>query len=58
VSSFAGSDYRSIYDDVDVISRFKPGWTLTEIRRMTVRQRRYWADYATWDLERRATLHG
>jgi hypothetical protein len=30
-----------------------PGWSLTEIKKMTTRERTYWSEFAKWEREGR-----
>lgn len=36
--------------EVELISKYMPGWSLREIKTMPVRERRYWAETAVFRL--------
>lgn len=40
---------------VDIISRNYPGWSLTEIKSMPLRERNYWLALIKWRLDNDAT---
>lgn len=52
-TSFAPSE-QALYLNYDVIALNYPGWNLTEIRAMTMRQRKYWFAMIRWKRERNA----
>jgi hypothetical protein len=43
-----------MYIDYDVIAANYPGWNLSEIRAMTLRQRTYWLRMIKWKRDRHA----
>ena len=45
---------QALYLNYDVIAMHYTGWTLTEIRAMTIRQREYWLRMIRWKKERNA----
>ena len=45
-------DEQALYLQYDYLSMIYPGWTLTEIRLMTRRQRSYWLKLAKWKREK------
>ena len=45
-------DEQTLYLNYDFLSTAYPGWTLTEIRTMTRRQRHYWNKMARWKREK------
>jgi hypothetical protein len=51
VISFVPND-QALYVNYDVIASNYSGWTLSEIRAMTGRQRNYWLKMITWKRER------
>jgi len=50
-TSFVPND-QALYVNYDVIATTYSGWTLSEIRAMTGRQRNYWLKMITWKQER------
>jgi hypothetical protein len=36
-----------------VLVRSHPGWALAEIKKLSIRERRFWVKSAVWDAERR-----
>jgi len=44
-----------VYRTTSILARVHPGWTLTEIKALTARERRYWMSLARYDAERRAS---
>jgi hypothetical protein len=47
-------DEQTLYLNYDIISAHNIGWTLSEIRLMTYRQRNYWLKMITWKRDKRA----
>ncbi len=45
-------DEQTLYINYDLITTTYTGWTLSEIRQLTNRQRRYWLDMIRWKRER------
>lgn len=54
LTSFAPNE-QALYITYDVIAFGYPGWNLSEIRALTVRQREYWVRMIRWKKDRYAT---
>lgn len=53
-SNFA-LDYYKLFDDVAIIAKGFPGWTLRDIKSLTVRERRYWVKLVLALAERKSS---
>jgi hypothetical protein len=42
-----------LYFEYRHIAVTHPGWSLTEIKKMTTRERTYWSEFAKWEREGR-----
>lgn len=50
---FSEFDYRSSFTEVELLAGHYRGWSLTEIKSLSIRERRHWLRRAAWDIERR-----
>jgi hypothetical protein len=46
-------DYLMYMNDVAIVSKGFPGWSLADIKAMPVRERRYWTQWVTAIAERK-----
>jgi hypothetical protein len=46
-------DYESGFVEIELLARYFKSWTLTEIKSLSIRERRHWLARAAWEIERR-----
>lgn len=49
-SHFYSANIKHLYWDYNIIASVYKGFSLTEIKRMTVRERKYWNGMAKWNM--------
>ena len=42
------TDYVNLTYEISMLVRLYPGWSLTELKHLTSRERRYWLDNGLW----------
>ena len=45
---FALCNYRRLYNEIAALSVERPTWPLSDLRRMTARERKYWIRFLRW----------
>lgn len=46
--SFNGLEYKATIEEVGVLARFFTGWSRADLMGLSVRERRYWIQWATY----------
>ena len=53
-ATFYNPNIAILYVWYDALARAYPGWTLSELKTMPARERKYWISLITWRAERRS----